>query len=226
MRSVVIAVWRMLIKIAIFLGVSISALMILWLAVISLRMFVRHVRLRRDEERRKKIMEEYETDRHQREAETQRQRAEQIRFHQEPTPREAEGMARVRESAGREMKRRQAQADMKVQQHREWMAFSDQAIAETEARKVLSDFPDPPQAICSDCESRAGDSPLKLCVHGLETIMRDGAKPLSTESVESWRWKWHPDRFACCPQDVRDGFQRKATVMFQVLGELAEKVTK
>ncbi len=42
--------------------------------------------------------------------------------------------------------------------------------------------------------------------------------------AEKERNRWHPNWFACCPDDVQEELQDKATVMFQLLGELLEGV--
>ncbi|KAK4547654.1 hypothetical protein LTR36_000611 [Oleoguttula mirabilis] len=76
----------------------------------------------------------------------------------------------------------------------------------------LRAFPQPPAEPCTNesCASENGCA-LKACKCNLRKIFS------GPRSLKQDRLKFHPDRFASCPEDVRDEIQQKAKEVFVVV---------
>jgi hypothetical protein len=173
-------------------------------------------------------MAEQEAEEARRIAEAKRRWAEQVRLLKEHAIRVRE-MEEGRKREAEEGRRREEaeRLNSKKRVYREWRIRSEQLILQAEERKRLSLFPDPPITASACCVVKSKDCPLRLCVHGLEEILRCSSdEPFSVDMVGKWRLRWHPDKFACCPEEIRAEWQSKATVIFQLAGELIAKLTK
>ena len=91
-------------------------------------------------------------------------------------------------------------------------------------------FPDPPLQACKVCKLKVHtvkEKPiLDFCEHSLERLLRlreDGSYATILKDEER---RWHPDRFARAPKNLKEDMMKKATVMFQLFQILLAKERK
>ena len=82
-------------------------------------------------------------------------------------------------------------------------AFTDYATMQT--------FPAPPASPCTKVECRTQPRLLKACPCNI----RAAFERMELQRME--RSRWHPDKFARCPQENREVFQKMAEEVFVVL---------
>jgi hypothetical protein len=81
----------------------------------------------------------------------------------------------------------------------------------------LQVFPAPPAELCGrvECARSANDRALEACPCNIRTVFTRDAIKIKTE-----RLRWHPDKFAQCPEVLRATFQKKAQEIFVALSNM------
>jgi len=103
----------------------------------------------------------------------------------------------------------------------DWQAYAMRFFDSLETTDTLS-FPEPKIDACQDCQLRMRrgeiEPVLRICQHSLERLL---LSPKSyEETLRKEKRRWHPDKFHRVAERDRDEIMKKATVMFQLLGNL------
>ncbi|MCJ1480154.1 hypothetical protein MMC06_000308 [Schaereria dolodes] len=94
---------------------------------------------------------------------------------------------------------------------------------------TLLRFPNPPGYHCKMVNDKQNSclkaEHLKICHHDLERTLR-GSGMYSYEFLRKLTFKFHPDKFSACPEEVREEMKIKAQEVFQLLRKLIEMEQK
>lgn len=91
---------------------------------------------------------------------------------------------------------------------KQWRLACTAAFADYSSMAV---FPAPPVAPCTRLECRTQPRLLEAC----QCNIRAAFARMEVQRME--RSRWHPDKFARCPEGKREGFQRMAGEVFVVV---------
>ncbi|KAK3679324.1 hypothetical protein LTR78_000885 [Recurvomyces mirabilis] len=80
-------------------------------------------------------------------------------------------------------------------------------------RSTLKAFPEPPSESCEElaCRTSAADRKLEACSCNIKKVF-SGVK-----NIKAMRNRFHPDKFARCPEEIREVMQKMAEEIFVVL---------
>ena len=97
---------------------------------------------------------------------------------------------------------------------KEWRLDVTRAFADY---STMTTFPAPPAAPCSKVECRTQPRLLKACPCNIRVAFAR----MELQRME--RSRWHPDKFARCPQENREVFQKMAGEVFVVLDRMHQE---
>jgi hypothetical protein len=133
----------------------------------------------------------------------------------------------------REERRRERQADVAGQREAsnrqrhtsEDMHICRQYLEQCETslahRENMTSFPDPPFWPCGkSCGDNNGV--LKACRHTIARVYRTAFEAKYLTVLPEDKRKWHPDRFARCPETAREGLKAKAAELFKIMEQVLE----
>jgi hypothetical protein len=181
--------------------VTILLIALLYFAAVALIKAYKYVRERRTQREIAARYKREEAERRARQAEDvkRRVRYEELRKRQEES-------ARQKKIA----KSQQRAADDRTLCRR-WLAQCEALLS---CREAMTRFPDPPSLPCSSkCPP---NPPLKACPCTIERLYRASGTDLLTK-LEKEKIKWHPDRFARCPEASKKEITDKAQELFKII---------
>lgn len=97
---------------------------------------------------------------------------------------------------------------------KEWRIDVARAFADYSA---MTSFPAPPASACGQIECQSRPRLLKACPCNIRAAFG------RAEGLRAERARWHPDKFARCPQENREAFQRMAGEVFVVLDAMVKE---
>lgn len=83
---------------------------------------------------------------------------------------------------------------------------------------TVTTFPEPPHFLCAPAAEKCPRAALGLCVCCIEDLFRSSSERM--EELKTLRLKFHPDKFARCPEDVREQVQAEAAEVFKIVDRL------
>ena len=197
---------------AVLRGVAIGIVTILSIAllyIIAVALFKAYKRVR-ERRAQREIAARYQRE----DTESRARQAEEIkrRVKREEFLRRQEESARQKKIA--EFQQRAAD-DRKL--YRRWLTQCEVLLS---SRETMTRFPDPPSWSCSsEC---LPNPPLKACPCTIERLYRASGSSLWT-TLEKEKTKWHPDRFARCPEVSRKEVTEKAQELFKIIQILLKR---
>ena len=101
--------------------------------------------------------------------------------------------------------------------YRQWLAQCEALLS---CREAMIRFPDPPSLPCSS--KCLPNPPLKACPCTIERLYRASGADICTKLREE-KIRWHPDRFARCPEPSRKEITEKAQELFKIVQILLDR---
>jgi hypothetical protein len=191
--------------------VAIFSITLLYLAAVALVRAYRVYKREREQQAQREIAARYQKE----EFERRTKHAEYIReqrLRYEACRKQQEELERQQQIA----KSQQRAADDRTL-YRQWLAQSEALLS---CREEMTRFPDPPIWPCASKCPR--DPTLKACPCTIERLYRASGSDLWTK-LEKEKTKWHPDRFARCPEASRKEITEKAQEMFKIIQNLLDR---
>ncbi|KAK4547655.1 hypothetical protein LTR36_000612 [Oleoguttula mirabilis] len=160
-------------------------------------------------------------------AEEQRARVQRLaREREERQARVAKERKEEQERLAQEARRQQqAKAHPTKTANEQLAAWRDHATVALQDYANLHVFPSPPTLPCvkreaKDCPSRSDAGRL---LQACDCIIRKAFCGVSKQALKLERLRWHPDKFARCPEAHREVFKKMAGEVFVVLDDLYQK---
>jgi hypothetical protein len=135
------------------------------------------------------------------------------------------GVARARNDWEQHVARKQREERHVARKQREERHICRQYLEQCEMslahREDMTSFPDPPFWPCGkSCGDNNGV--LKACRHTIARVYRTAFEAKYLTVLPEDKRKWHPDRFARCPETAREGLKAKAAELFKIMEQVLE----
>jgi hypothetical protein len=135
------------------------------------------------------------------------------------------GVARARNDWEQHVARKQREERHVARKQREERHICRQYLEQCEMslahREDMTSFPDPPFWPCGkSCGDNNGV--LKACRHTIARVYRTAFEAKYLTVLPEDKRKWHPDRFARCPETTREGLKAKAAELFKIMEQVLE----